>query len=341
MRSLVSIIFLIYVSLASASNTYINNTKIDKVSYVLQSQKFETKQNSPENDVPSLRQNISFNMQVGDQFNVETTVISAKTDYKNVQLTDNKGQTHSLAQDYDRAEHSLSVNGQYYSGANNYSLGIVRSMNSSPYFNQGVQAGYYYRGLYDSYKLGSDVSVNQNNQPESYYTNRQFTLQKRPSSLITNKMTVWYEQVLNEDLKTRLEFLYGQRPADRPNNNGMNLKIGYVLSSNYFLRTGVGYISEENTDLKNERGSFSTRYFDSELIYKPSYRFLISFAYGLIVESEKSAFVGEDQTFGHDVYTVDGKYKFPGYTISSTLSFRQSNTDSQEANLSGGFIWEM
>ena len=289
---------------------------------------------------PSIQKNLASTFKYQDIL-LDAGFITAKSDYQNILIANDKGETRSLSKDFDKDEYLGSASVSTFIGSNNFSLGYSSSLSKTPFFQQGLQAEYYFRGPYDMYKLGLIYSLKKIDQPTNYFTNRDFVFTQRPEALTSNQTTIWYEQVFTDNFKTRFELLHGERPADRPAHNGAIIKSGYAFNNQFFLKSGLGYIAEVTAELKDNRGRFTSRFFDIESVYNHSYRFQASISYGLHIETEKNIFTSADTQIGHDIYSLNSIYKLNEYEISGNISYRESNIGTLETNLSGGLAWNL
>lgn len=326
------------------------NLEMQSLGYTLSSQTFTSNRSSlsgsgPQANSysPSTQGVFEAKAKVNNQVDLAISLTSLKTDYESVLIYDKSGLSHSLSNDFDQAEHKGSIQASFFKGPHNFLLGTQKSLSPSPFSSQGFSANYYFRGLYDLNKIGIDYSINKIQQPLNYFTDRDFKTRKtRSQELTPQTISLWYEKVLTENLKTRFELLHGQRPEDRPDHNGFDLKLAYVLTPNLFLKSGFGYIEENtSTELKDDRGRFSDKYIDAEIIYSVSYKFQMKAAYGLNIESESDVFNGPNTVTGYDIYTIGGQYRFTGFLVSSNISLQQSNTGINEYNFSGGVTWDL
>ena len=360
MRSLVFFIFLIAInqftfaateldlqtnvstSVSEVKTEVENQLKIISIDFSFSQQQYTLGQQELQSDShsPSVQKSLTGTFKYQNLL-VDAGLITTKSDYQNILIANEKGETHTLNKDFDKDEYLGSASVSTFVGSNNFSLGYISSLSNSPFFQQGLQAEYYFRGPYDMYKLGLIYSLKKIDQPTNYFTNKDFVFTQRPEALTSNQTTVWYEQVFTDNFKTRFELLHGERPADRPAHNGAIIKSGYAFNNQYFLKSGLGYIAEEVTELKDNRGRFTSRFFDIESVYNHSYRFQVSISYGLHIETEKNIFTSADTQIGHDIYSLNSIYKLNEYEISGNISYRESNIGTLETNLSGGLAWNL
>ena len=272
--------------------------------------------------------------------NLGFSFLKSKNDYSLIRLRGQDGTEKNLNSVFDKDEFNGSATLSTYIGSHNFSALVGSSLSESPYSQTSQQIQYNYRGQYDSYKAGLSLSQQTTNQPENYFINRNFQTQKSTDQLITRQIQFFYEQVLSEDFKTQIVFLSGNR-LDRPNNTGYILKTGYAINQKLFLRSQLGTIFEANTELKNNRGRYSNRFFDTELNYNYSYKLQLTSGYGLNIETEKETFAQPDAQVGHDIYSLSSRYRLDDITIQASVDQRQSNLGTNEYNFSGGLSWNL
>lgn len=272
--------------------------------------------------------------------NIDFSFLRSKNDYSDITLRNKDGIENSLKNSFDKDEFAAAATISAYIAQHNFSVSIGGSLSQSPYFQSSQKVQYYYRGQYDSYKAGITFDNQTTDQPDNYFINRNFQTQKSPEQLTTQQIQFFYEQVLSEDFKAQIAVINGQR-TDRPNNKGYIFKTGYAINQKFFLRNQLGILFEEATDLKNNRGRYSSQFFDIELNYNYSYKIQTTFGYGLNVENEEQTFAQPDTKIGHDIYTLGGRYRLADYSILTDIALRQSNLGTNEYNLSGGFSWNL
>ncbi len=274
------------------------------------------------------------------KMSTDLSFTNSKNDYSSVNLRNKNGTEEKLSDSFNKNEFYGSAALSSYIGAHNFSTAVGSSLTQSPYFQSSQQVQYFYRGQHDSYKAGLSIDYQTTNQPENYFINRNFQTQKSPDQLKTQQVQLFYEQVLSDDFKVQAVNIYGQR-ADRPNNKGYILKTGYSINQKFFLRNQLGTVYEEKSELKNNRGYYSSQFFDAELSYLYSYKLQLQLGYGLNIETEKQTFNQSDTQVGHDIYTVGSRYRLAEFTILANIDQRQSNLGTNEYNFSGGFSWNL
>ena len=280
------------------------------------------------------------------QFKVKKTNIDfgfskSKNDYSKTLIRNKDGSEERLGQVFDKNEYAAALGVSTYFGPHDLSASMASSISDSPYSQAGQKIQYTYRGANDSYKLGGSIETKTTQQPDNYFINRELQTQKSPEELVTQQLQLTYEQVITDNFKAQVVFLNGVRRADRPDNRGYILKTGYAINEFLFLKNQLGTINEENTLLKNNRGRYAVRFFDTELGVNFSYRVQFTFGYGLSVETEKQSYAAADTQVGHDIYSSGLRYRLNNYTLLSDVSLRESNIDTKEYNFSGGLSWDI
>ncbi|MBF0300390.1 MAG: hypothetical protein HQK51_16855 [Oligoflexia bacterium] len=213
---------------------------------------------------------------------------------------------------------------------------------NSPYRQIGASIIYEYFLFLRSTIIGGEISYYQQKQPKSFFINNDFRIEQRPLTIHANQAKLFCEQTLTRNHKTKIEVQSSERKKERPRNYGVEISLASALSNRVYSILKTNYITEgKSQKLYDERGYYLLYGADLQITYEPFYDLFFSLSYGLNIEEEKDPRTNFHQRVGSDTYGFGTKYSFSKTSFYILSSYSNSNTGSNDFNLSGGMGWEI
>lgn len=336
-----AILFLIALSAESQALTTLLGFRVasqsqnGRVELVAPTNRYATKQ---------LSQTLSYranNVRPGLGLSLEVT--QTQPDYSNTLIRDINGKETPLSETaLTRNELSASLSTSYAVGPLSFNLSGQASLNPSPYSGQSVTSQTSYGFFHQTSVVGLTLNYAKLNQPESYFTNLDFSARKRPTTVNALSSMAHYEQILSSQLKVRTEIGVGQRIEDRPIHWSASSELGYALSDTVFSRIRLTYARElESQALKDERGYFRNMSARASITTEPLYDLLVSLSYTLLFEKESNPVNERVVQVASDQYGLGIRYSSGPMQLDFGGSYSVTNAETNDYQLSGGVTWEI
>ncbi len=276
-------------------------------------------------------------------FNYAGGVSVRQPNYGNFIVRDRTGQEHTLRELGNTGNEIASDQTiEAVVGDHRATLGWSGLLSASPLGYHALNASYQHGFFGKSTLLGVQLTYLNQQQPETYFIDRDLRSRSRPRVIHGNEAVVTLDQVLSERWKMSLDLSTAERTEERPRNIGVTLGQAYALANRLTVQGRARRFAElRGQSLKNERGYFTMSQGEIGLIYEPVYDLLVSASYGLGVESEHNPDTGIDQIAASDQYGLGVKYSFRDYEILAQGSLNQGNTSYQSSSFTGGFTWKL
>ncbi|MBF0361869.1 MAG: hypothetical protein HQK49_12705 [Oligoflexia bacterium] len=339
----VNITILLFLSII-VTTTSVMADNID-LSAGLKRQKSDIKSISDRTSSRSKSENMALKYKMDERNSFSYTgVLSIEKPYYDEQIIMNEnGQKKSLSElESNRVVPSLSNTLEYIDKNQLISTTISSTLNKSPYRQLSGTFGYTHFFFLRTTEIGIEASYLQQKQPRTFFINNDFRLEQRPETIYANQLKIFWEQILSSDFKVKTEIQSSERKKERPRNFGAEVSLALFLSDRLFSIFKGNYITEgKSQTLHDERGYFSLYGADLQITYEPIYDLFVSSTYGICIEEEKDTRSNFRQWVGTDTYGLGGKYIMTKISLYFLGSFSNSNTGSNDINLSGGISWEI
>lgn len=265
-----------------------------------------------------------------------------KADYSNFLISNRDGTSTSLGDLFDAPEAAGSFNLTYAKGIHQVSATYSQSVGETPFESHSQSLNYDLGFFAGTTTVGLQVAANQTEQPESYFINRDLSMEKRPEVLESFTTSLHWEQIWTDRYKTDLRGFTGSRYADRPRHFGAELRQGFAVSSAVTTRLDLGLIDETHSEaLKNERGYFSLNWVEAQVSYEPIYDLILTVAAGVAVEKEEQPDGGRVSQVGTDTWGLMAKYDGRGWSADAGFRSSDSNTGYHAQTVQGNVTWEL
>ncbi|MCB0405420.1 MAG: hypothetical protein KDD51_11595 [Bdellovibrionales bacterium] len=280
---------------------------------------------------------------IASHFNAEVALTFSQPDYSSVLIRD-KNQNEKLLSEMVSARNELSaaVGAEYQRGADSASLKWSGSLTQSPFAFQSFLASYRRSFFNRSTVVGVSGVYLLQHAPESYYLDSDFNTRNRPTRINGVEAQVTGEQSLSTRWKVAAELAASQRLEERPPNLRVVLRQAYAVSNRVFVSMQFDYASElRSVPLKDERGYFRNLGGQVGLTVEPWYDFLVTAAYGLLVEDEEDPRSGRWVQVAGDQYALGLRYRLARLEFRIEAAYVRTNTKVDAVRASGGVRWTL
>jgi hypothetical protein len=249
---------------------------------------------------------------IGDLVSVATGVTVSQPDYSTYLVRNRLGVEKKLS---DTVKSSNEFQGTALltlaKGSHTGTIGYSGSLAETPLpmqkFDLSYEEGFYNK----STLLGAEYTYQQQEQPLSYFIDRDFKTKTRAETVNTSVVGLYYEQILTSRLKNRVKASTAHRLGERPRNYGLEDRLGYALTRRIYLQGAAAYVKEDtNEALVDERGYFTLTRGEVSATYEPIYDLLISASYALSVEQENEPRSDTQTKVGTDQYGLGVQYAY-------------------------------
>lgn len=267
-----------------------------------------------------------------------TTV--TKTNYDEFRTKDISGNLVPLDKTYDGVDEFVAATVSLAPAPYFVSVSYGKTVNPSPFAQNSVTFDSAYQFLYTTATLGFRFDKSESQQPLSYYGVQNLA---RPLKLTREKYTLSYEQIWNDNYKSKLELISGARFEDRPRNLGAEFKNFYAFDAKNSVRADLGMLNESKSEaLKSDRGYFKMSWGEVGYQRYISYRWQTSLSYGYLQELEEQNPVNNLTTqLANDLYAAKVAYLGTGWKANMQLESAVANTGARQEAVQGGVQWEM
>lgn len=277
------------------------------------------------------------------QKNWTFSVQSQLTDSK-VQIRDLTGVIQTLSSGYDPKTTSVGFNLGFANDRFNGELAVAQTVSHSPMSEKKYALQLNSHFLYATAEVGYLIEHVYSDLPfNSYLDTVTFKNKLKPNHVSTNKNTIHYEQIFNDNFKSRFEVIYSNRNEERPSHFGAQIKNFYAFDTQKSIRFDVGSLTEnQNESLPlNQYGYYKMSWGEIRYQYNLTYNWMFAPSYGLISEIENAPWVNSVTQLATDVYGMEMQYLASGWQANLKYEYSQSNNAAKSEQFVGGIVWEI
>jgi hypothetical protein len=222
------------------------------------------------------------------------------------------------------------------------SVGLERHLSQSPFHAQSMRAKLAWGLFNQGTRLGMEFSRASQKRPVTYFVDRDLRVKPRPIAVSSEKTALSLEQVISSRWQGALKVSTRGSNSERPSAWGVESRHSVALSGAWFAKAGISYWSERQTEnLKNERGYFEAKSGFAELLFEPSYGWLLAAGYGLTIEREEDPSASRLIQVGSDRYSFQVVRTSGRSRYRLTGAFSRRNDQGSSMEMGGGVTWEI
>lgn len=276
---------------------------------------------------------------------VSTTFRREHPDYSATVLRDKFGREYLLDPNGEMGEEdffriSLGMKTNQFST----NVAMEKNLSPTPYSQRGISVGFSYYLFQQRELLSSTISVQEQGRPQSYYVTSDFKEGQRPTLVRNEKWQVSWEHILSERLKGQVFFHTGIKREERPRNYGGGLKMAFGPSDRLYIKAGLWHMRENDKRiLQNEVGYLKFNQFQGEVVFEPTYDFLVGLSYYLTMETERDPRTKRQVRYASDEYALGmtNKWGLGSMSTSLKVSHLRTNQSFQAWNVTGNIEWTL
>jgi len=275
-----------------------------------------------------------------------TTQVSAVVihpDYSSVLVRSKAGVEEPLSNQVgSQSEFVMDLGADWARGANNASLGWRGNLGKSPFHSSLFRGGYSRSFFSQATSLGLQGAYLSQQQPESYFIDRDFQTKPRPQSINAYEAAFLFDQALSEKWKMRNRVGIAQRIEERPRNYFLSSRHAYALTDRLFADLQLTFADEIRSEaLKNERGYFRAYGARAGLSAEVFYDFVVSASYGILFERERDTRIEREVEVASDQYGLGVTYSLSQVDLEARAGYVVTNTNIRNLTLSVGSTWRL
>ncbi len=264
----------------------------------------------------------------------------SQEDFSQYILQDEIGRESSLGSTYDGEELSLSAAADAQFSAWIGRLAHQRTMNETPLANTKTSLGLSNSFNHQFSEVGIEYQFGAQKRPVTYFTDlKNGERRARPANVQFDSTLATFQQVLHERVKSRLS-LERSTQTDRPEALGYQVQTSLALSSKDFLRLGYREIAEnDRAALKDDRGYFHFKGFESSFSRYLSYDWVLGVGYGLVLEQEDNPQTRRREQMAADTFLLETEYQSKSWIAKVKYQSIVSNINYSSQVFGGEFSW--
>jgi len=264
-------------------------------------------------------------------------------DYSRYLILDRSGSATPLANSFNAPENVGRFGVDFTAQRLTLSVDGAQTISETPF--PGGSVGL--MGTYDSYEKGARYSLNLTRSdysaPLSYFDAPEtFQTLPRPTRLLEDRLTVAWEQVLTEMLKSRIETFVADHPQNQPSVVGGEAALAFALDGKSALIGKLGSAHQlQNTQIFDDRGYLDATWMQIEYRLEPAFRWALSAGAGTVYETESARGRFPYQRIGTDTLSIGARTREKMFEIGITALGAFSNTGYQSIQVGGDLLWQI
>ena len=264
-----------------------------------------------------------------------------KQDFSDKTVTGKTGQIIPLASVDDGVRNILSSAVEYQQGSILSSLFITQDTKPSVFslksYGLIIRKDFFSSATQASFSLDKSLQ----SQPDNYFINPiSLQSQKRLERIETQKVSLGLEQILTENLRSRIQYSESKTNSYRPLQRSLKLANALALSSRWTSRFDMGYAYEDHSEnLFDDRGYFQSQWLESQISYEWALDSFIGLGWSTVLENENDSRRSYSAHLGTDTFGLYLNKTFKDLTAGVKIAQTQTSESQSGFSAQGDLKW--
>lgn len=192
-------------------------------------------------------------------------------------------------------------------------------------------------------QVSAGYETSNQSQPESYFINPStLQTQKRLGTISNNTVTIGLEQILTENLRSKIQYSESKFENFRPLQKFFRLASSAAISSRWTFRNDLGISSENrNENLYDDRGYFEAQWMENQISYEWQLDSFVGLGWSTVLEKEEDPRRGYVGSLGTDTFGIFIDKKFKKFTVTTKAGQTQTSEAQSGFSVAGELKWDL